>query len=206
MATTPQRARYPDNVDSMSDMALLESLRRPITVDEYNKMADVGILGRNERVELLDGDVIVVPPHGPPHFSTVARMADVLVQRLSARALVTVRLPLILSDRSEPEPDIAILGRREDYYASGIPRTPDVYAVVEVADTSLGIDSGKKLKIYAESCVAEYWIVDVNRGAVIVHRDPSGSGYDSVRTAYRGGELAFAAFPDETFTVDELIG
>lgn len=206
MATTPQRVRYPDNVKSMSDMALLEFLRRPITVDEYNKMAETGILAPDERVELLDGDLIVVPPHGPPHFSTVARMADVLMQRLGPRALVTVQLPLILSDRSEPEPDIAILGRRDDYYASGIPRTPDVYAVVEVADSSLRVDSGKKLKIYAEAGVAEYWIVDVNRGAVVVHRDPSGSGYDSVRTAYRGASVSFAAFADETFVVDELIG
>jgi Uma2 family endonuclease len=81
-----------------------------------------------------------------------------------------------------------------------------VLAIVEVADSSLGVDAGKKLAIYAEAGVAEYWIVDVSRGAAIVHRDPSGSGYDSVRTAYRSASVSFAAFPDETFTVAELIG
>ena len=190
----------------MSDMALLEALRRPITVEEYNRMAETGILDPDERVELLDGDLIRVPPHGPPHYSIVARMANVLMKRLSARALVTVQLPLIVSERSEPEPDIAVVALREDFYASGIPRPPDVYAVVEVADSSLGIDSGKKLAIYAAAGVLEYWIVDVRRGAVIVHRKPNGSLYDSVQTAYRSASVSFAAFPDETFTVDELIG
>jgi len=182
------------------------ALRRPITVEEYNRMAKAGILSPDERVELLDGDLIIVPPQGPPHFSAVARMADVLIKRLSASSLVAVRLPLIVSDRSEPEPDIAVLVHRADYYASGIPRPADVYAVVEVADASLEIDVGKKLRIYAEAGVPEYWIVDVRRGAVIVHRDPNGSQYDSLQTHYRGGRLSFTAFPDETFTVDELIG
>jgi Uma2 family endonuclease len=206
MATTPQRVRYPDNVDSMSDMELLEFLRRPISVDEYNQMAEVGILGRNERVELLDGDVIVVPPHGLPHFSTVARMGQTITLRLGTRALVSIQLPVMVSERSEPEPDITILGEREDFYASGLPRAPDVFAIVEVADSSLPVDAGKKLKIYAEAGVTEYWIVDVRRKAIIVHRDPAGSVYDAVHTAYRGTSVSFAAFPDETFTVDELIG
>jgi Uma2 family endonuclease len=206
MATTPQRVRYPDNVDSMSDMELLEFLRRPITVDEYNQMAEVGILAPDERVELLDGDVILVPPHGTPHFSTVLRMGHTLTLRLDKVACVSVQLPVIVSERSEPEPDITILDKRQDFYASGIPRTPDVLAIVEVADSSLGVDAGKKLKIYAEAGVAEYWIVDVKRGAVIVHREPCENRYDSVQTHYRGASVAFAALPDEIFTVDELIG
>ena len=185
---------------------LLELLPRPITVDEYNKMAETGSLEPDERVELLDGDVILVPPHGTRHFSTVLRMGQTLTLRLGDRACVSVQLPVIISDRSEPEPDIAILRKRDDFYASGIPRAADVLAIVEVADSSLGVDAGKKLRIYAEAGVTEYWIVDVNRGAVIVHRDPSGTGYDSVQAHYRGGRLAFQAFVDETFGVDELIG
>lgn len=190
----------------MSDMELLESLRRPISVDEYNKMAETGILGRDERVELLDGDVIVVPPHGPPHFSIVLRMGQTLTLGLGKRAFVSVQLPVIMSERSEPEPDITILDKRDDFYASGIPRAPDVLAIVEVADSSLGVDSGKKLKIYAEAGVPEYWIVDVKRGAVLVHREPNDGRYDSVRTHRRGDRLSFAALANETFTVDELIG
>lgn len=206
MATSRQRIRYPDNVDSMSAMALLEFLRRPISVDEYNQMAEAGILDPDERVELLDGDLIVVPPHGTPHSSTVLRMGHTITLRLSAVALVSIQLPIIVSDCSEPEPDIAVLRLRDDFYAAGIARPPDVLAIVEVADTSLGVDSVKKLRIYAEAGVPEYWIVDVKRGALIVHREPNGVGDDAVRTAYRGARIAFAAFPDETFAVEELIG
>src|ERR1700724_2486776 len=181
----------------MSDMAALEALRRPITVEEYNKMAEAGIIGSDERVELLDGDVIVVPPQGPPHFSVVARISQLLNLRFGLRALVTTQMPVIVSDRSEPEPDFAVLVWREDFYRSGIPKVPDVYAIVEVADSSLAIDRGKKLAIYAEAGVKEYWIVDVRNAAIEVHREPRGDGYDSLRT-FRGGEMiSFAAFPDD---------
>jgi Uma2 family endonuclease len=190
----------------VSDMAALEALRRPITVEEYNKMAEVGIIGRGERVELLDGDVIVVPPHGQPHFSVVARISQNLTLRLSERALVTTQLPVMISDRSEPEPDIAILEKREDFYRSGIPRVPDVYAIVEVADSSLPIDRGKKLEIYAEGGVKEYWIVDVRHSAIEVYREPRGAGYDSLQTFRSGALVSFAAFPDDWFTVEELLG
>src|ERR1700688_2772180 len=190
----------------MGDMAAVEALRRAITVDEYNKMGETGILGRDERVELLDGDLIVVPPQGSPHFSIVTRMARQLMQRLGERALVTSQLPIIVSDRSEPEPDIAVLAWRDDFYGSGIPRVPDVYAVVEVADSSLAMDRGKKLPIYAAAGVKEYWIVNVRNAAIEVHREPRGDGYDSLRT-FRGGEMiSFAAFPNDQFTVEELIG
>jgi Uma2 family endonuclease len=190
----------------MSDMAALEALRRPITVEEYNKMAEVGIIGRGERVELLDGDVIVVPPHGQPHFSVVARISQRLNLRFGLRALVTTQLPIIVSDRSEPEPDIAILAWREDFYRSGIPTAPDAYAIVEVADSSLAIDRGKKLAIYAKAGVKEYWVVDVPHAVIEVHREPRGDGYDSLQTFRSGATVSFAAFPDDQFTVEELLG
>jgi Uma2 family endonuclease len=190
----------------MSDMAALEALRRPITVEEYNKMGEAGIIGSDERVELLDGDVIVVPPQGPPHFSTVARMTRHLMQRLGQRALVTSQLPIIVSDRSEPEPDIAVPAWRDDFYGSGIPRVPDVYAVVEVADSSLAMDRGKKLAIYAGAGVKEYWIINVRGAAIEVHRDPRGDGYDSLQTFRSGTTVSFAAFPDDRFTVEEFLG
>jgi Uma2 family endonuclease len=206
MATTPQRPRYPDEVKSMSDMALLEMLRRRFSVDEYNKMAEAGIFGADERVELLDGDLILAPSQGSPHFSVVARLTKLLTRRFGERALVTAQLPVVVSDNSEPEPDIAILANRSDFYQSAIPRAADAYAVVEVADSSLSLDSGRKLEIYAAADVPEYWIVDVRRSALIVHRGPNGGTYDSVQTFRRGSNVSFAAFPDEMFSVAELIG
>jgi Uma2 family endonuclease len=181
-------------------------MRRPITVDEYNRMAEAGIIATDERVELLDGDLIVVPPQGPSHFSVVARLSQCFTLHFGERALVTSQLPIIVSDRSEPEPDFAVLAWREDFYRSGIPRVPDVYAIVEVADSSLAIDRGKKLEIYAQGGVKEYWIVDVRNAAIEVYREPRAGGYDSLRTVRTGALVSFAAFPDDQFTVEELLG
>jgi Uma2 family endonuclease len=201
-----QRSGNADEVNFVSDMAALEALRRQFTVEEYNKLGEAGVIASDERVELLDGDIIVVPPQGPPHFSVVARMAQRLVLRLGERALVTSRMPVIVSDRSEPEPDIAILARRADFYRSGIPQVPDVFALVEVADSSLAIDRGKKLAIYAEARVEEYWIVDVRHAAIEVYREPRDGGYDSLATFRGDARVSFLAFPDDEFTVDELLG
>lgn len=184
----------------------LEAVRRHFSVAEYNAMAKAGILRGDERVELLDGDVIVSPPQGPPHFSVVARIADVLRNRLDARALVTAQLPIILSDRSEPEPDVAVLVRREDFYRTALPRPADVFAVVEVASSSLPLDRGRKAGVYARAGIADYWIADVGAGAIEIRRTPDRGTYTDVRVAAHGQSVALLAFPDVTFTVDELMG
>ncbi|HEY4440270.1 MAG TPA: Uma2 family endonuclease [Candidatus Elarobacter sp.] len=184
----------------------MEIVRRPITVEEYTKMAERGILDPDERVELLDGDIVVVPPQGEGHFSVVARLNWHLTTRFGKRVLVTVQQPVIVSERSEPEPDIALLFLRDDFYRSGIPRTSDVFAMVEVADSSIRVDRGIKLRIYAEAGVPDYWIVDVKRERIEVYRDPADGVYGSLTTLRRGETVAFLAFPDELFAVEELIG
>ena len=184
----------------------MEMIRRPITVAEYNRMAEVGILDPDERVELLDGDIVVVPPQGPEHASIITRTHEELVRRLERRAIVTSQIPVILSDRSEPEPDIAVLARRDDYYKSALPSAADIRALVEVADSSLRIDRGAKLRIYSEAGIEEYWVIDVKRNVIEVYREPRDGRYESLTTLCPGDDASFLAFPDDVFTVDELIG
>jgi Uma2 family endonuclease len=191
----------------MGDMELAELVPRAYTVEEYNIMAEAGIFAPNERVELLDGQVIQVPPIGQAHWSVMQRMHEHLSTALGTRAMVATQLPVIISDRSEPEPDFAILRRAEDFYRSGIPRVPDILALVEVTDTSVTRDRVKKFQLYAHARVPEYRVVDVRGAASIdVFREPHDLGYRSERRHERGDTVAFAAFPDVVFTVEELTG
>lgn len=189
----------------MSDMAI-EYRHRPITVDEYHRMGEAGILGPDERVELLDGELIAVPPMGERHASSVERLNWLLVTRLNGRAGVRPGLPATISRISEPEPDFAIVERRADFHASGHPRPPGTFALVECADTSLRYDRGKKLSAYARAGIAEYWIVNLVDACVEVYAEPNDVGYAKPRVARPGESLAFATFPEVVFTVAELLG
>ena len=207
MDTTWKRGDHPLEMNSMGDMAIeFRPPIRPITVDEFQKMCDSGIIMPDERVELIDGELIARPSMNPPHASVVMRMQYVLMARLSEHALVWSQLPLVVSDRSEPFPDLTLLRLREDYYCGRLPAGDDQFAVVEISDTMLRFDRGAKLRMYAKAGITDYWIVDVNGKTIEVCREPHEIGYASRTIVAKGGNVAFAAFPDVVFTVDELLG
>ena len=181
--------------------------RRPITVDEFDKMVAAGIFPAEERIELLDGILVShAPPHGPPHASTIGRLTRLFGERLGRRMVLWIQLPIVASGRTELEPDVALLVDRGHFYDEALPRAGDVHAVVEIAGTSLWYDRGKKLGVYAESGIAEYWIVDIGKQGIQVYSRPRGRKYDSYRLALRGDQVSFAAFPDVAFSVAELLG
>ena len=191
----------------MGEMAIeFRPPTRPITVDQFQKMCDSGIITPDERVELVDGELIAIPPMNAPHASIVTRMAYMLMERLRGRALVWQQMPLVVSERSEPFPDIALLRLREDFYRTRLPNRDDHFAVVEVSDTMLPYDRGAKLRMYAKAGIGDYWIVDVNGETIEMCRDPHELGYGSRTVATKGASVAFAAFADVIFTVDELLG
>jgi Uma2 family endonuclease len=178
---------------------------RLFTVDEYHAMGDAGVFSPEERVELLDGEILTMPPIGPRHAGDVDRLAYFLITAFGRRAVVRGQNPVRLDGYSEPEPDIALLRPRDDFYASRHPEPHDVFALIEVAETSLAYDRGKKLRAYARRGIAEYWIIDLRRDEILVYREPSKTGYGSESAGARGDTLAFAAFPDDTFPVDDLL-
>lgn len=180
----------------------VEPRDRPFTVDEYYRMAEVGILSRDERVELVDGRIVAMNPIGSPHAWCVSRLNRIFTRRDDV--LVNVQNPIRLDDRSEPEPDLAVL--RVESSQDRHPRPEDVLLVVEVADTSLAYDRQTKAPLYARHGIPELWVVDLGGERVEVHREPSPDGYRLVRVFGRGQQLAPVFAPDTSIEVDAILG
>jgi len=177
--------------------------RRLFTVDEYYEMARVGILKPDERVELLDGEIVPMNPIGSPHAWCVTRVTRVFAP-LFDRAITRVQNPLRLGVRSEPEPDVAVL--QPDTPEDGHPGPHDVFLVIEVADTSIRTDRGRKRTMYARAGIPEYWIVDLRHDRVEVYRDPARARYESVWLAGRGDTISPLFAPDLIVSVTTILG
>jgi Uma2 family endonuclease len=179
---------------------------RKFTVDEYYQMARVGILREDDRVELIEGEIVVKSPISSSHAACVDRLTKLLSDRIGDRAILRVQNPIRLSERSEPEPDLALLKPRQDFYRHGHPSPEDVLLVVEVAETSLPYDREVKIPLYSRHGVREVWLVDLQSDQIEICHQPSAQGYQSVRRVSRGERLAPEAFPDLEPAVDEVLG
>ena len=189
------------------DIMAVTWMRRRFTLDEYHRMGETGILGANDRVELIEGEIVEMTPIGSRHAAAVGRIHHFFSARLADRALVWVQNPLVLAAHaSEPEPDIMLLAPRPDFYASGHPEPADVRLLVEVADSSLAYDRRMKVPLYARAGIAEVWLVDLGTGRVDVHRRPDAGGYADVSSPGRGELFAPLAFPEIAVTLADLLG
>ncbi|HEX2643164.1 MAG TPA: Uma2 family endonuclease [Thermoanaerobaculia bacterium] len=184
----------------------LPTAKRLFTVDEYQVMLRSGILTEDDRVELIAGEILKMAPIGSRHTSCVKRLNELLVSRLLGRVTVGVQDPIDLDDYSEPQPDLSILRRREDFYTESHARPEDVLLVIEVADSSLAYDRNLKLPLYAEHGIPEVWLVDLDRSLIEVHRAPDSNGYQTVRTVRRGERLFSVAFPELSLAAEEILG
>jgi Uma2 family endonuclease len=188
-----------------SDLAAVRIPRRRFTVDEYHRMGEAGVLKEDDRVELLDGEIVEMSPIGPPHASTVTRIMMLFIRRLRDKATIWVQNPIILDRWSEPQPDVCVLAQRADFYASGHPRPRDVLLGIEVMGTSRGYDR-VKLPLYAKAELREVWLVDLKEQAVEVYRRPALRGYRTQETFTSGPAIVPLAFPRTRFRVAELLG
>ena len=186
-------------------MATLQAVHR-FTHDEVLKMVEAGILTEDDRVELIDGELVDMSPLGDRHNAFVDRATRIFVLGLGDRAIVRVQGDLRLNPYSGPMPDLAVLRPRDDFYANGGAGPADVLLIVEVADSSIVYDTRTKAALYARHMIPEYWVADVNGDMAIVHREPTPQGY--ARVFSLRGEEAFSpqAFPDLVATVDQLFG
>jgi Uma2 family endonuclease len=180
--------------------------RRRFTVDEYHRMAEAGILGEDDRVELLEGEIVEMSPIGWRHQACVDRFTRLLVMALQDRAILRPQGPIRLSADSEPQPDLVVLRPRADFYAEGGPGSEDVLWLVEISDTSLRYDREVKVPLYGRHGIPEVWVVDLGEERVLVYREPDpGVGYRAVGVLGRGDRLVPLAFPDLELAVDELL-
>ncbi|MBI2016243.1 MAG: Uma2 family endonuclease [Candidatus Rokubacteria bacterium] len=179
-------------------------VRRRFTREEFHRMGEAGIFTEDDRVELIEGEIVQMSPIGHPHAYSVMMLTNLLITRLGGRALLSPQNPVALSDDTEPLPDIVLIRPRPGYKETDI--TPaDALLLIEVSDTSLRYDRRVKLRLYARAGIPEYWVVDVGGEAVEIHREPRGDRYERVERVGRGGRIAPEAFPDVVLAIDEIL-
>jgi Uma2 family endonuclease len=167
-------------------------------------MMDAGILLEDERVELIEGEIIQMSPIGGRHVWCLNVLNSLLVSAIGSAAWVSPQNPIRLNDGSEPQPDIALLRRRN--YSGEIPVPDDVYILIEVADTSFEDDQFRKLHLYGAARIPEVWIVDLNNEVVSRYTDPTIEGFNRAQDYRRGQRLVSDGVPDRAIIVevDEL--
>lgn len=178
--------------------------RRRFTTAEYERMAETGILPEDDRSELIAGEIIQMNPIGGRHIQAVNRLNRLLSHIAGEQALVSVQNPIRLSDDSEPQPDLTLLRDRD--YVGEIPAAADVLLAIEVADSSLDYDRGRKLPLYAAAGISEAWLIDLAAGSVERHTEPRADGYRLIARASRGERLASTVMPTLILTVDAILG
>ena len=190
----------------MDDAAVMP-VRHKLDVDAYHRMAEAGVFGEDDRVELIDGDIIDMAPIGQGHEAIVSGLNEAFVIACAGRATVWPQNSIRLGRWSAPQPDLAVLRRRADFYATGErPGPANVLLLVEVADSSPRFDREVKLPLYARAGIGEFWIVDLKRRVLDAHRGPVGDGYDETTTHRPGEQLALALAPEIVVKLDLVFG
>ena len=178
--------------------------RRRFTRAEYHRMADVGILGDDDRVELIRGEIVEMSPPGRRHKAFAGNLNQLLATRLAGRAIVWMQNPIVLTEDTEPQPDVAVLRRGPVSYKERDAWGEDTLLLIEVADSSLAYDRSTKLRLYAEAGIPEYWVVDCNAETIEVYRTPSAEGYRDVSRVEGAATLTLHAFRDVELTTTDI--
>lgn len=180
--------------------------KRLFTVDEYYQMSRAGILCEDDRVELIEGEVAEMTPIGRRHAACVDRLNRLFSRQVGEHAIVRVQNPVRLSKYSEPQPDLALLQPRPDFYAQAHPEPADVLLVIEVAETSADTDRIVKVPLYARAGVPEVWLVDLAEECIEIYRKPSPRGYGEILRTWRGEDISPQTLPEVSLSVDAVLG
>jgi len=179
---------------------------RRFTAGEYHQMIEAGVFGEDERLELIDGEIVQMSPIGDRHAACVRRLIALLSRLFADQAIVDAQDPMVVDIAYAPQPDLALLRPRADYYATQTPTPADCLLVIEVADTSAEFDREIKAPRYARGGVGELWLIDLERAVVVAHRDPAGDAYQHVQVLHRGETIAIAALGGAGLPVEAMLG
>jgi Uma2 family endonuclease len=178
--------------------------RHRITVDEYHRMAEVGLLAPDARVELIEGEIIDMAPIGPPHSSVVNQLNRWLVRAVGDLAIVQSQGAVRLNLRNEPEPDLALFKPREDFYRHRHASGADTLLVIEVSESSLRYDREIKVPLYARHGVPEVWVVDLVHGRILTHHSPVAGEYQHQSSTAQPGIVSLFALPGVSIDLSGL--
>lgn len=178
--------------------------RHRFTTEDYEQMIAMGILDEDDRVELIDGEIITMSPIGPLHVDTVMLLTELLAQQVAGLARISVQNPVQLPNNSQPQPDITLV--RYDRYRGRLPVPDDIFVVIEVSDSTLAFDRDTKLPLYAAAGIPEAWLVGLTSGVIERHAQPGSAGYRTILRAGRGEELTSLTLPAVTVAVDAIFG
>ena len=193
-------------MDLVEETTQVEMKRRRFTVADFLRLAEVGFLADDERVELIRGEIIEMSPISEGHASTVMRLVSLLSRMFGQRALLSVQNPVQLDDATLPQPDVALLRPRDDFYGQRHPGPEDTLLLIEVSDTTLTYDRRVKTALYSAAGVMEYWIINLQKRQIEVYREPQSEGYRTM-TRYAPGEtLSPLAFPEVQLDITEILG
>ena len=212
-AVERQPAEESDAVDQFSMMqgirreivAMLAAKKRGFSADDYQYLGEIGILHEDDRIELIDGEIVVMSPIGNRHGACVDMLALLFVQGVAGQAIVRVQGSIRLDARSEPQPDIALLRPRDDFYARAHPAPDDILLLVEVANSSLEDDRKKAREKYAKRRIPELWIANLRDEVVERYRNPTPDGYEDVEIFNRGDTISPSLLPDVELAVDDIL-
>ena len=174
------------------------------TVQQYHLMHEAGVFAEGDRYELINGEIREMSPIGIKHAVCMAKTSRLFQINLGDQAIIWTQNPIVLRNNSEPQPDLAILKWRDDFYAGALPTPEDILLIIEVADSTISYDREVKAPLYAAAGIPEMWLFDVNKKAIEGYSLPSSSGYKQMRRYEANDTLAMLAFPDVIFKWEEL--
>ena len=175
-------------------------------VQDYHRMVEVGLLSKDSRVELIEGEIVEMSPIGSTHGGAVKRSSAFLNRVLGDAVIVSVQDPIHLNDFSEPQPDLALLKPRRDFYSNSHPTPEDVLVVIEVIDSSVSYDRNIKVPLYARAGIAETWLMVLQKAVIEVHSHPRNGKYQKIRRLKRGKTLQSQILPELSYRVEDLLG